>query len=848
MKVERWRRIEELLGAVLERDAGERALFIEGACDGDLSLRREIESLLAHEAPSESFIEDSAFSLAAEILADDNRDAERGHWENKRVGAWRILREIGRGGMGTVFLAEREGEEFQQQVALKVMRRSFAETELAHRFRRERQILASLNHPNIAHLLDGGLSADGEPFLAMEYVEGVRIDQYCTAHNLSIDERLRLFLSVCRGVAYAHQHLVIHRDLKPSNILVKEDGTPKLLDFGIAKLLDDEGMSDSTQTGLRAFTLEYASPEQIRGRSVTTASDIYSLGVVLYELLTSTRPHKFKSGSAEEIARFVESQPVRPSAVATGSARPRPPAGDQAGVAKKRKRSLAGDIDNIVFMALRKEPERRYASVEQFASDIERYLERRPVLARPNTFSYRAAKFVRRNRIAVTATALVVLALVVGLSVALHQYRSARRERIKEEAISDYLQKMLRSNNPGVKGKEVPGDTTVNDMLDVAARGLESPDLSMQPEVKARLQHIIGMTYLAQGRYEQAEKYLRAALVAETALYGDDSPATLEARLGIAQLLITKADYDGAEQIYLQIIPRLRAGNREGTVKTALLQNALNDFAVLRRAKGATKEAETLLREAVDLRTSFPTDAQSPSRQSETVLVLTLLDQGKFDDAETFAQRLVAEFRQMPDAGTPEMCGALTILGSVLMEQNKLDEAGAKLREAEALYRKNYSPTFLATYDNLRLQAQALYLQGRLAEAETLIDQVLQNYRQNSNPRYISFATALTIKGMILSRNGHPDEAEKILREALGLREANLPPDHFMTALTRAALGECLAAQKKYSAAEPLLLASYESLAHSQAGADNPRTALAKRRLAELYTAWGKKEMLAAYR
>jgi serine/threonine-protein kinase len=847
MKVERWRRIEELLGAVLERDAGERALFIEGACDGDLSLRREVESLLAHEASSESFIEDSAFSLVAEILADDNGDGEP--CENKRVGAWRIIREIGRGGMGTVFLAEREGEEFQQQVALKVMRRSFAETQLARNFRRERQILASLNHPNIAHLLDGGVSAEGEPFLSMEYVEGIRIDEYCAAQNLSIDERLKLFLSVCRGVAYAHQHLVIHRDLKPSNILVKEDGAPKLLDFGIAKLLDDEGMSDSTQTGLRAFTLEYASPEQIRGQSVTTASDIYSLGVVLYELLTSTRPYKFKSGSADEIARFIESQPVRPSAVSTGVARPRTTAGDKVGGAKKSKLSLAGDIDNIVFMALRKEPERRYASVEQFASDIERYLERRPVLARPNTLSYRAAKFIRRNRIAVTATALVLLALVVGLSVALHQYRSARRERIKEEAISEYLQKMLLSNNPGVKRKGGPeGDTTVNDMLDVAARGLESPDLSMQPEVKARLQHIIGMTYLAQGRYEQAERHLRAALVAETALYGDDSPGTLEARLGIAQLLITKADYDGAAQIYLQIIPRLRAGNREGTVKTALLQNALNDFAVLRRAKGATKEAEMLLREAVDLRTSFPADAQSPSRQSETVLVLTLLDQGKFDEAETFAQRLVAEFRQMPDAGTPEMCGALTILGSVLMEQNKLDEAGAKLREAEALYRKNYSPTFLATYDNLRLQAQALYLQDRLAEAEALIDQVLQNYRQNSNPRYISFATALTIKGLILSRTGRTDEAEKILREALGLREANLPPDHFMTALTRAALGESLMAQKKYSEAEPLLLASYESLARSQTGAANPRTALVKRRLAELYTAWGKKEMLAADR
>ncbi|MET0650798.1 MAG: protein kinase [Pyrinomonadaceae bacterium] len=846
MDVERWRRIEELLCAALECDGGERAAFIERACGGDADLRREVESLLAHEVPSESFIEDSAFALAAEILADD-ADAERERWEGRQVGAYRIVREIGRGGMGAVFLAERVGDEFRQQVALKVVRRSLADAELVRRFRRERQILATLNHPNIAHLLDGGVSEDGEPFLAMEYVEGTRIDDYCAAHDLSIDERLRLFLSVCRGVAYAHRHLVVHRDLKPSNILVKEDGTPKLLDFGIAKLLDVEQAGERTQTILRAFTLEYASPEQLRGQNVSTASDVYSLGVILYELLTHTRPYKFKSGSADEIARVVESQPVRPSAISNGSAGSRASDG-AARKAKRGRRSLAGDIDNIVFMALRQEPERRYTSVEQFASDIERYLARRPVLARPNTLSYRTAKFVRRNRIAVTAAAIVLLTLVAGLSITLHQYQNARRERIKEEAVNGYLRKMLLSTNPAVKGAgERDGDRTIKDVLDVAAGELESEELSAQPEVKAQLQHIIGTIYLAQGRYEQAEQHLRAALVAETSLYGDDDPATLDTRLSLAQLLVTKADYDRAEQSYRQILPVLRAGTWQGTVKPTLLQGALNSFAVLRRAKGDSKEAEQLLREVVDLRASLPAEAQGLTRQSQTVLVLTLLDQGKFDEAETFARRLVAEFRQMPDVNAPEMCGALTILGSVLMEQSDLAGAEAILREAEALYRKHYSPNFIPIYDNLRLQAQTLYLQGRLPEAEALIDRVLENYRQNSNPRYISFATALTVKGQMLNKGGRPDEAERLLREALALREANLPQDHFMTALTRGALGECLAAQKKFAEAEPLLLASYESLTLSQAG-DNPRTSLAKRRLLELYAAWGKSEMLTRYR
>jgi serine/threonine-protein kinase len=844
MEVERWRRIEDLLCAALERDGGARAAFLEQACAGDAELRREVESLLAHEAPSESFIEDSAFALAAEMLADAEGELEQERWEGRRVGAYRIVREIGRGGMGAVFLAERESAEYRQQVALKVVRRSLADAELVRRFRRERQILASLNHPNIAHLLDGGMSEDGEPFLAMEHVEGTRIDDYCAAHDLSMDERLRLFLAVCRGVAYAHRHLVVHRDLKPSNILVKEDGTPKLLDFGIAKLLDAEQSGEHTQTALRAFTLEYASPEQLRGQHVSTASDIYSLGVILYELLTHTRPYKFKSGSAEEIARVVESQPVRPSAVSTEARA----AGRLRLRTKKDRRSLAGDIDNIVCMALRQEPERRYTSVEQFASDIERYLARRPVLARPNTLSYRAAKFVCRNRIAVTAAALVLLTLVAGLSIALHQYRSARRERIKEEAVNGYLQKMLLSTNPATKGANGhAGETTIKDLLDVAAGELESENLSAQPEVKAQLQHIIGATYLAQGRYEQAEQHLRAALVAETSLYGDDHPTTLDTRLELAQLLVTKADYDRAEQSYRQILPVLRAGTWQGTVKPVLLQNALNSFAVLRRAKGDSKEAEQLLREVVALRASLPAEAQGLTRQSQTVLVLTLLDQGKFDEAEAFARGLVAEFRQTPDANAPEMCGALTILGSVLMEQSDLAGAEASLREAEALYRKNYSPNFMPIYDNLRLQAQTLYLQGRLPEAEALVDEALENYRQNSNPRYISFATALTIKGLILNKGGHAGEAEKILREALALREANLPPAHFMTALTRGALGECLLAQKKFAEAEPLLLASYESLTLSQTG-DNPRTSLAKRHLLELYTAWEKPAMLARYR
>lgn len=844
MEVERWRRIDELLAAALEFAEVERAAFLEQACGNDLDLRREVDSLLAHDGASETFIENSALGLAAEILANDERDPDRVSWEGRRVGAYQIVRKIGRGGMGAVFLAERVGDEFQQQVALKVVRRSLADPALSRRFRRERQILASLNHPNIAHLIDGGVSEDGEPFFAMEYVEGTRIDDYCDEHDLTTEQRLKIFLSVCSGVIYAHRHLVVHRDLKPSNILISKDGSPKLLDFGIAKLLDTEENAEHTQTASRAFTLEYAAPEQLQGQNVSTAADIYSLGVILYELLTHTRPHKFKSASAEEIARAIQLEPARPSAVSKNSRASTNKSSGKRTTSNSRK--LEGDIDNIVLMALRQEPERRYSSVEQFASDIQRYLDRRPVLARPNTVWYRTSKFVRRNRVAISAAALVLLTLVVGLSVTVRQYRNTQRVRMREEAVNGYLKKMLLSSNPSFKGAS-NSNPTIKDVLDAASSELESEELANQPEVKAQLQHIIGTAYLAQGRYEEGEKLVSAAVEAETKLYGADDPITLDSRLALIQLKVTKADYDGAEPLYRQILPVLREKVRARTISPALLQFALNGFAVLRRAEGDSKEAEQLLREVVSLRGSLPPDAHGLTRQSQTVLVLTLLDQGKFADAELFARQLVDEFRHMPDANTPEMCGALTILGSVLMERNDLAGAESNLREAEVLYRKNYDSNYVPIYDNLRLQAQNLYLQGRLTEAASLIEKVLENYKQNSNPRYISFATALTIKGLILNKEGRADEAEKILREALALRETNLPSNHFMTALTRGALGECLTTLKKFDDAESALIASYDSLVLSHT-IDNPRTTLAKQRLIALYSNWGKTGMLSRYR
>jgi eukaryotic-like serine/threonine-protein kinase len=374
--------------------------------------------------------------------------------EGQRFGAYQVIREIGRGGMGAVYLAARADDHFNKLVALKILRADFNAQEVLNRFRHERQILASFDHPNIAGLLDGGSTPDGEPYFVMDYVEGTPIDQYCDSHSLTVPERITLFRQVCSAVQYVHQNLIVHRDLKPSNILVTAEGTPKLLDFGIAKILKPEMMPtmvDATRAEERVMTPAYASPEQVRGEPITTASDIYSLGVVLFELFTGRRPYRMKSNTAHELARVIcEEEPDKPSTAITRTDRgtPQPPP-QIAELSRKRstepdrlERRLKGDLDNILLKAMRKEPQRRYASVEQFSEDLYRHLANLPVSAHEDSFRYRAEKFVRRNVVAVSAGTVAVLSLLAGLIVTTIAFRQARQERTLAESRFEDVRKL----------------------------------------------------------------------------------------------------------------------------------------------------------------------------------------------------------------------------------------------------------------------------------------------------------------------------------------------------------------------------------------------------------------------
>lgn len=405
----RWKQIDRIMQQALELSATERNSFIDRACQGDDQLRSEISSLLSADCRMGDFLNHSILSRDGELPAN-----------GRRIGAYRIEREIGRGGMGAVYLAERADDQFRQQVALKLIKRGMDTDEVVRRFHYERQILASLNHPNIARLLDGGTTEDGLPYFVMEYIEGEPLTDYCQRKEYGVESRLQLFLQICAAVQHAHTNLIVHRDLKPSNILVTSDGMVKLLDFGIAKLLNTNEVGLSTLHGQRPMTPEYASPEQIRGQNITTASDVYELGVTLYELLTSNRPYRFNKQNAEEIARIVcEQEPLSPSASVQSN--------------EKLRRRLAGDLDNIVLKAISKEPERRYASVEQLAEDVRRHLEGQPVSARPDTIGYRAGKFISRHRAGVAAASMLLATLLAGIIATSWQARIARAQQLRAE-------------------------------------------------------------------------------------------------------------------------------------------------------------------------------------------------------------------------------------------------------------------------------------------------------------------------------------------------------------------------------------------------------------------------------
>jgi len=526
MDQKNWQQIEALFNAAVELTTAERSSFLETQCGDDQELLEAVQSLLRHHTvtePIDRMVREAAF----EVVSTDPQ------LRGTRIGPWAVLEEIGKGGMGMVYLAERADKQYDQKVAIKLIANTFLNDEVLKRFLAERQILARLEHPNIARLLDGGTTDNGIPYLVMEYIEGKPVDVYCDQNQLTIRERLKLFQKICAAVQFAHQNLIVHRDLKPANILVGKDGEPRLLDFGIAKLLTDgnsETPADITRVGVRLFTPQYSSPEQIKGEPVNTMSDIYSLGVILYELLTGRRPYFRADKDSYSLEKAViASDVVRPSSVLSQSTEryeslhPTDDKDDHldwcGGLQTRQlKRLLTGDLDNILMMALRKDPQRRYLSANAFSADIGRYLRKEPITARPTTFAYRSGKFLSRHRLS-SAMALGLTIAIVGFSITTRvQSRQIAVERdnamlaqSKAEAISGFLVEMFSSIEPdSARGREV----AVRDILDQTNERLAQADhaLSATPEVEATIRRTIGSIYSRLGLLQAAQSALEMAL------------------------------------------------------------------------------------------------------------------------------------------------------------------------------------------------------------------------------------------------------------------------------------------------------------------------------------------------
>jgi serine/threonine protein kinase/tetratricopeptide (TPR) repeat protein len=695
--------------------------------------------------------------------------------EGDAVGPYRVLREIGRGGMSVVYLAERSGA-FHQRVALKVLDRAPRDREARARFEQERQILARLEHPNIARLLDGGVDErSGLPFIVMELVEGLPIHRYCDEHRLTVDERLALFQVVTRAVAHAHRLLIVHRDLKPANVLVTAAGEVKLLDFGIAKLLDPgvagPWAAPPTRTVQRLLTPEYAAPEQVRGEAVTTATDVYQLGLILYELLTGERAHGLDQTSLAEMERVVCSGEVpRPSALFAG--RRRTPEQTRTAAARGAapaalQRRLAGDLDSIVATALRKEPDRRYPSPAELAADLGRHRAGLPVTARGDSFCYRTGRLLRRHRLAVLAAAAVALSLLAGLGAALWQARTALREARKATEVQDFLIRIFEEATP----EESQGRTvTARELLDNAAARIDA--LDGEPEVQAALLQAAGASYRNLGLYDAARPLLERSLRLRLQLRGERHLEVAESQHSLGVLRFRQGDTAGAQALHRAALATRRALLPPQDPR---ITDSLTGLAV---ALDDAPEAEPLLAEALALRLR----GSGPAHPQVGVLLnqLGMLrhSRGRVDEAERLYREAVAVQRRALGEIHPLTASSLHNLAALLRKQSRLEESEALFRKVlrieERLYDKDH-PTLADTWGYL---GHVLRDQGDLAGAEAAYRRSLEINRSRRGPDHRATLNALRNLGRLLTEAGRPREAEPLLGEALAGYRALYGPDH----------------------------------------------------------------------
>jgi eukaryotic-like serine/threonine-protein kinase len=749
---ERWRVIEECLDRVLDSPESERARILDEV--EDPSLRREVEKLLAASEEAGSRFETPPLLVAREVLREPETvdPVEVG----RQIGPWRTVRLLGRGGMGAVYLAERADGAFDKAVALKIVKRGMDTDEIVRRFHQERKILARLEHPNIAGLIDGGVTDDGMPYFVMELAVGEPIDEWCDARTLLVRERLRLFRTVCEAVQYAHGNLVIHRDLKPPNVVVS-GGEVKLLDFGIAKLLGaEDAQAVITQTNEARLTPRYAAPEQVRGLATTTATDVYSLGIILYELLTGRPPFRLSGRTLLEMQVIICTEdPLRPSAVVTRSREGK----SAVEIARSRglgrpetlQQMLRGDLDAICLKALCKAPEERYGSPIALADDIERYLEGRPVRAMPPSRSYRARKFVQRNRAAVALGALTGLVLagatiatVVSAAAARRQGLLRQQEAERATVARDFVVNMLGSFDPD----EQPGrrQLTTAELIQVGIANLDA--LDVQPSLKATVMNTLGQVAFNMGERSVADSLFRGAY-AILAPTGDNADLA-NTMMGIGQILQRDQKYVDAANWYRRALDARQQNLEPLDRRTAEAQRALAFALYNIDGDAASREAEALYSDLL-ARPDLPADLQAAAIEGLGDLRLRAHE---LPQAESLYTRVLVLRRATQPEGHPDIARALWGLGTAVRDQDRLAEAEADYRESLEILMAAYGPRHRDVAFAWYFLGQALSLQQRDAEAEDAFRQAAEISADVNPPGHSFTAQAFHYTGLMASRAG----------------------------------------------------------------------------------------------
>lgn len=795
-------KLKSIFNHLLTLDPENRTKYLSDLIKSEPELEKEVSTLLKAYESTEDFLE--LPSIATNTFQEE--EIRNNSFIGKSIGSFNIIKEAGSGGMGIVYIGQRDDKEFEQKVAIKILRNGLTTEYLVKRFQKERQTLANLQHPNIAKLFDGGTTDDDLPYLIMEFIDGIPITDYCDEHNLNIKQRLKLFQAVCDAVQYAHQNLVVHRDIKPGNILVNKEGRPKLLDFGVAKLIDEE--SDLTKTRMWHLTPEYASPEQIKGENISTRSDIYSLGVLLYQLLSGYQPYLIKTSSPFAISKIItEEKIIKPSEIHLNNEGLIGFKGNER--SEKVSQQLKGDLDNIVLKAMHKDQTKRYISVQGFNNDIIRYLKGLPVAARKDTIVYRFSKFVKRHKVGAALFILFNIIIYSSIAAIIYQGNIAAEERDKAkienkkfEKVNSFLQEMLSSVDPS----EIGRDVKVYDILEKAANDVDT-ELSDQPEIEASIRSTLGNTYVNLGEYDKGKPFLDKALTINENIFGKESEQVAQSLHDIGLYYDWVGEYKAADSLYSESIKIFRKVLKEPTKRYA---DALNDYGITTMNFGHYEKAEKLYNEAIDIALSLYGEKNRNTAVFMNNLALNSLDSGGLNEAEMYFKKSSSIIIELLGENRPEVGSIYNNLAYLYVTKNELKLAEEYLHKSYQLKvnlkGKDHSDVGLALNNlgviNIRM--------GNYVEAEKYLSDAVRQYRKTFVAEHPLVALSQYWLGKVFLETNRLDKAESLLRKSLNTRNKKLLKENKDIWRSKTELGICLFKNGKYKESETMLLPTLE--------------------------------------